>query len=135
RAYRSDGCKGTMVRPGADVRCTALPARRIPRHVRSWRPSAGDGGGLTPQTANWCAARDRRVSMDFAEWVMEYRGHSTLMLAARITLAHFSVSSAMSLPKSAGEPESTEAPRSARRALIVGSARARLISLFNFSTM
>jgi hypothetical protein len=29
---------------------------------------------------------------------------STLMLAARITLAHFSVSSRMSLPKSAGEP-------------------------------
>ena len=29
---------------------------------------------------------------------------SGLMLAARITLAHFSVSSAMSLPKSAGEP-------------------------------
>jgi len=27
------------------------------------------------------------------------------MLAARITLAHFSVSSAMSLPKSAGEPQ------------------------------
>jgi hypothetical protein len=23
RAYRSDGCKGTMVLPGADVRCTA----------------------------------------------------------------------------------------------------------------
>ena len=32
------------------------------------------------------------------------RPHSALMLAARITLAHFSVSSAMSLPKSAGEP-------------------------------
>jgi hypothetical protein len=30
--------------------------------------------------------------------------HSGLMLAARTTLAHFSVSSAMSLPKSAGEP-------------------------------
>jgi hypothetical protein len=30
--------------------------------------------------------------------------YSTLMLAAWITLAHFSVSSAMSFPKSAGEP-------------------------------
>src|SRR5262249_61179686 len=30
--------------------------------------------------------------------------HSGLMLASRTTLAHFSVSSAMSLPKSAGEP-------------------------------
>jgi len=33
-----------------------------------------------------------------------YRPYSTLTLAARITLPHFSVSSAMSLPKSAGEP-------------------------------
>src|SRR5262245_66073003 len=32
--------------------------------------------------------------------------HSALMLAARITFAHFSVSSAMSLAKSAGEPGS-----------------------------
>jgi hypothetical protein len=32
--------------------------------------------------------------------------HSGLMFAARITLAHFSVSSAISLPKSAGEPGS-----------------------------
>src|SRR5262249_15537782 len=37
--------------------------------------------------------------------------YSALMLAARITLAHFSVSSAMSLPKSAGEPASTVPPR------------------------
>src|ERR1700730_5183869 len=36
--------------------------------------------------------------------------YSALMLAARITLAHFSVSLAMSLPKSAGEPGSTVAP-------------------------
>ena len=50
--------------------------------------------------------------------------HSGLMLAARITLAHFSVSSAMSLPKSAGEPASTVPPRSASRALIFGSASA-----------
>ena len=32
--------------------------------------------------------------------------YSGLMLAARITLPHFSVSSAMSLPKSAGKPGS-----------------------------
>jgi hypothetical protein len=36
------------------------------------------------------------------------------MLAARTTLPHFSVSSAMSFSKSAGEPGSTAAPRSAR---------------------
>src|SRR5438445_11182459 len=53
------------------------------------------------------------------------------MFAARITLPHFSVSSAMSLLKSAGEPVSGVPPRSASRALILGSARAALIS-FDF---
>src|SRR6516164_42541 len=64
-----------------------------------------------------------------------HRPHCTLMLAARITLPHFSVSSAMSLPKSAGEPASTTPPNSASRALIVGSARAVLISLLSLSTI
>jgi hypothetical protein len=46
-----------------------------------------------------------------------------LMLAARITLAHFSVSSAISFPNSVGESASTVPPRSASRALILGSVR------------
>src|SRR5262245_19755846 len=58
---------------------------------------------------------------------------SALMLASRITLAHFSVSSAMSLPKSPGEPPSVVPPRSASCALILGSASAALISLLSFS--
>src|SRR5262245_36145604 len=61
--------------------------------------------------------------------------HSALMLAARITFAHFSVSSAMSLAKSAGEPGSGVPPRSASRALILGSARPALISLLSLSTI
>ena len=52
--------------------------------------------------------------------------HSGLMPANLITLAHFSVSSAMSLPKSAGEPASTVPPNSASRAFILGSAIAAL---------
>src|SRR5215470_16148788 len=56
---------------------------------------------------------------------------SGLMLAARITLPHFSASSLMSLPKSAGEPASAAAPKSASRAFILGSARATFISLFS----
>src|SRR5262249_28336557 len=69
--------------------------------------------------------------------VMEYfaRGradHSALILAARITLPHFSVSSAISLPKSAGEPASTVPPSSASRAFILGSASAVLISALSF---
>src|SRR5215472_6892697 len=59
--------------------------------------------------------------------------HSGLMLADRITLAHFSVSSAMSFPKSAGEPTNGVPPRSASRALILGSARPALISLLSLS--
>ena len=54
--------------------------------------------------------------------------HSALMLAARITLPHFSVSSAISFPKSPGEPERTVIPRSANRALTTGLARPALIA-------
>src|SRR5262245_4186099 len=49
------------------------------------------------------------------------------------TLAHFSVSSAMSLLKSEGEPANTVPPRSAIRALIRGSVRATLICLLSLS--
>src|SRR5262249_55082749 len=58
---------------------------------------------------------------------------SGLMLPARITLPHFSVSSAMSLPKSAGEPASALPPDSATRPLILGSARAALVSWLSLS--
>jgi hypothetical protein len=47
---------------------------------------------------------------------------SRLILAARITLLHFLVSSEITLPKSAGNPPSTVPPRSASRALSFGSA-------------
>jgi hypothetical protein len=68
-----------------------------------------------------CAARRARDSCNAiygmsAHWQRAYSG---LILAARITLPHFSVSSAMSLPKSAGESASGTLPRSARRALIL----------------
>src|SRR6476620_12107297 len=66
-------------------------------------------------------------------WNAGLPAHSGLMLAARITLAHFSVSSAMSLPKSPGDPGSTVLPRSANRPLILESARPALISLLSLS--
>src|SRR5262249_13861850 len=59
--------------------------------------------------------------------------HSALMPANLITFAHFSVSSAISFPNSAGESARTGPPRSASRAFIVGSARAALISLLSVS--
>src|SRR5215468_3238751 len=59
------------------------------------------------------------------------RPYSGLTLAARITLAHFSVSLAMSLPNSAGVIGIGAPPSSTRRALSLGSARPALISRFS----
>src|SRR5215510_12133695 len=69
----------------------------------------------------------KRSSSLFAD-VGGAEAHSGLILAARITLPHFSVSSAINLPKSLGEPGSGVPPRAASRALKTGSARAALIS-------
>src|SRR5205085_334506 len=49
------------------------------------------------------------------------------------TFAHFSVSSVIILPKSAGDPASTVLPRSASRAFTLGSARAALIDWLSLS--
>src|SRR5215813_9994596 len=74
--------------------------------------------------------RQRLSSTEVMEYLADARAdHSALMPANLSTLAHFSVSSAMCFPKSAGEPASTVAPRLAKRALMLGSARAALISL------
>src|SRR5262249_50632110 len=57
--------------------------------------------------------------------------HSALILADRITLAHFATSSAMSFPNSAGVIGIGAPPSSARRDLSLGSARPALISRFS----
>src|SRR5262245_52461444 len=57
--------------------------------------------------------------------------HCGLMFAARITLPHFSVSSVMTLPRSAGVPGNGVLPRSAKRAFSLGSARPALISMLS----
>jgi hypothetical protein len=57
--------------------------------------------------------------------------YSTLIAANLTTLPHFWVSSAMSLPNAAGEPVNSVLPRPERRAFIVGSTRAALISLLS----
>ena len=56
--------------------------------------------------------------------VREYLDQSGLMFAVRTTLAHFSVSSTMNLPKSAGEPGNAAAPRSVNRAFSLGIGEA-----------
>src|SRR5712692_4119437 len=60
-------------------------------------------------------------------------GQSGLAPENLTTLPHFSVSSAMSFPKSAGEPGSIVPPKSASRAFISGSARATLISMLSLA--
>src|SRR4029077_15005763 len=73
----------------------------------------------------------------FAErdlWNMSRSRHPSGFAPENLTtLAHFSVSSAMSLLKSEGEPAKTVPPRSAIRALIRGSVRATLICLLSLS--
>src|SRR3954471_19913609 len=61
--------------------------------------------------------------------------YSALMLAALITLAQFSVYLTTKRPKSALELANGAMPSSARRALILGSSRAVLISLLRVATM
>ncbi len=58
-------------------------------------------------------------------WADE-RGYCGLMLAARITLPHFSVSSAISFPKSAGEPASTNSAEFGRLCLHGGIGEAAI---------
>ena len=58
-----------------------------------------------------------------------------LMLAARMTFAHFAASSATNFVKAAGELANGVPPNSANRALIFGSASAAFISVFSLSMM
>src|SRR5262245_4309859 len=68
--------------------------------------------------------------------VRNVRLHQSALAPVNLTtLPHFSVSSAISLPNSAGEPGSTVPPRSARRAFILGSSSAALTSLLSLSTI
>src|SRR6266566_3503883 len=59
--------------------------------------------------------------------------HSALMLRARITLPHFSVSSAMNFPKAADVIDIGSTPKPASRAFMRGSAAMALISLLSLS--
>src|SRR5262245_32164133 len=86
-------------------------------------------------------AIERLVAFDLAptgvriSGVTEYPGrdYSGLMLAARITLAHFSVSSTMSWPNAPGLIGIGSPPSSTNCALIFRSASAVLISLLSLS--
>src|SRR5262249_24397330 len=103
-------------------------ARSPPQRGRTADPFAFLGTRLGP------VGGFRRTDNMESLPVLRPRLHpSGLRLAARITLPHFSASLLISLPKSAGEPASAAAPKSASRAFILGSARATFISLFSLS--
>src|SRR5262245_12976659 len=108
--------------PAASGRLAPSRSATAPAARQRPRPDAENFGGgisrcIVPQ-------RPRRVSQP----------QSALTPANFTTLPHFSVSSAMSLPRSAGEPASKLPPISASCALILGSARPALISLLSLST-
>src|SRR5262245_2917939 len=100
------------------------PARSLQRYSPPYHSAVPVGGHQRP------AVRKTAVM----EYRSEFWDHSGLMPADLITLAHFSVSSAISFPNSAGDPGSAT-PRSARRTFILGSARAALTSLLSCSTI
>src|SRR5262245_24241214 len=70
-----------------------------------------------------------------AEYLTPSAVQSALMPANLTTLPHFSVSLAISRPKSAGVIGIGVPPKSSSRAFIFGSTRAPLVSLLSFSTM
>src|SRR5262245_44644089 len=79
-------------------------------------------------------AASRFLILDRLLEFMEYLGSQSGFAPENFTtLSHFFVSSAMSLPKSAGEPGCTEPPSPTSRAVILGSATAAFISLFSLS--
>src|SRR5712671_7434651 len=111
-----------------------MDVQRVPKRDPRVKP-AGDGGGwVGERCVNMIETRSSRTGP------MEYRrgachAHCSGMLASRITLAHFSVSSTIYFSNSAGDIGVGKLPRSARRALMVGSARAAFISLLSLSTI
>src|SRR5262249_24155004 len=100
-------------------------------------PSWALNGLQHRRATEWLMASLRPV-VRFAElalrniWLVN-SAHCGLMLAALTTLPHFSVSVAISVPKSAGEPASAIPPKSPSRAFMLGSAKAALISLLRVS--
>src|SRR4051794_4967942 len=131
------------VLPGLGARVSSLASIFIPASSLRHRGRRGDSVPATwRRGAPWTTAeyqKRRRKSPSsgvrrFGRYTRRAY-HSGLIPANLITLPHFSVSSAMSLPKSAADPGSTAPPRSASRAFILGSASAALISLLSLSTI
>src|SRR5262245_66439476 len=121
--------------------CLPMPSLRSSRpighdHYRNVRQSDRQiqhsqlAIGLQTFATGWLP-RSGLVQRDL--WNIRRSGHCGLIPANLTTVAHFSVSSAMILPNSAGEPASAVPPKSASCAFILESARPALISLLSLS--
>ena len=115
--------EGVLLRPIAEDprRCLRLDAEIAGGEV-SWGPSSGvkaipvraaQESDFRPVFAV-LASRPAQQKQTSIGLLVQNADHSALILAARMTLAHFSVSSAISFAKSPGEPGNTVPPRSAR---------------------
>ena len=99
------------------------------QHVARTRLRHGDA-----IDAQWLAGIMQTRRAHSSSHASQLSGYSALIPAKRITLPHFSVSSARSFAKSAGEPDKSDAPSSASRFFLSGSARMALTSRLSLST-
>src|SRR5580700_3657203 len=98
--------------------------RRLQRQAVRNRVGHGQRQGVPRRAARGVSgtAGNRRI-----------RFYSGLRSANLTTLPHFAISAAMKLPKSAGEPVITMAPKSASLPLSAGSASTALVSRLSLS--
>src|SRR5262245_9008826 len=94
----------------------------------SAKPRDEDRGSIGTLSQRLGSARDTLVDRHCDSALPASHGHSAFMPANRMTLPHFSVSSAMSLLNAAGERAISTQPSSSNFAFIAGSARTALIS-------
>src|SRR4051794_34501894 len=135
------GCRRSDVQGGDEAGCSAPARRQKARGTR--RQGAGvaaprpRGAGLFPGGRAGLAGSYQRSAAQSRRQVAQTprARHSALMLAARTTLPHLSVSSERKVANSAGPPVIAVLPMLASRALIFGSVKAVLISLLSIVTI
>src|SRR5262245_52228228 len=106
------------------------------------RPAAVAFGERQDRWLYVCSCHDVSVGLFAKERIASQRSlgtkrscYSALMLAPRITLPHFSVSSTMIFPYSSGVNGTVSVPSAANCDLILGSLRPAFTSVLSFSIM
>src|SRR6516162_10998136 len=114
---------------------SVISRRRSKRSLLGVKRTSGDGDPFAPKPTCAPAFLLCKPSLKQVLQRKYSHHHSGLMPANFITLAHFSVSSAMSFLNWAGDLANGVAPRSASRPINLVSASAALISLLSASTI